>query len=265
MAICIDREVTNWLSERSSIGVTRISKEKNGKICQECYSHDNRKLLRSSSVIINVIEIQLFLLWPTCVYLVYCKFFSMFCLLKTWLLSLGCLEVSTGTDLLLVWLQGWAWHWQPKLHISSVIPLGLCRHSSAGAQGCQSQAQWQTESTGQTHGVTHPQVLSLHISSKQRAPATCPAREKEVRSLKPCVSPAAIFSLAAVTEDWEQGSVWPFQQLLPDACVCPVCTSDSCGCLPVFPGALCLEIWDGTTQSKNMVELAVPMLNKNTG
>lgn len=34
--------------------------EKNGKICQECYSHDNRKLLRSR-LVTSVIEIQLFL------------------------------------------------------------------------------------------------------------------------------------------------------------------------------------------------------------
>lgn len=97
------------------------------------------------------------------------------------------------------------------------------------------------------------------------APATHPVREKEVRSLKLCLSPAAICTLAAVKEDWKQGSTCQcclclLQQSLSDAYVCPVCASDSCGCLPVFPGASGLEIWDGTTQNKKMVERAVLML-----
>ena len=42
--------------ERTGTGVTRIPKEKNQMICQECYSHDNKKPLRSRSVI-NITEI----------------------------------------------------------------------------------------------------------------------------------------------------------------------------------------------------------------
>lgn len=72
---------------------------------------------------------------------------------------------------------------------------------------------------------------------------------------------------------WQgQGTGWHLPVLAlpaptaPVWCLCcPVCVSDSCGCVPMFPGALCLEIWGGTSQSKKRVELAVPMLNKNTG
>lgn len=43
--------------ERPSMGVTRTPKEKNQKTCQECYSHDNKKPLRSASAI-NVTEMS---------------------------------------------------------------------------------------------------------------------------------------------------------------------------------------------------------------
>lgn len=48
------------MSERAGTGVTRIPEEKNQKICQACYNHDNKKRLRSRSVI-NVAEILLVL------------------------------------------------------------------------------------------------------------------------------------------------------------------------------------------------------------
>lgn len=224
-----------------------------------------QEILRSSSVI-NVIETQLFLVWSNCIWCAAnaspCFVFPRhdFC---PWVrqrhpqgLTFCWWDCKAGCD---IGHPSHTLQWNSPQAVQTPAGLGpravIAQHT-------------ERQTTGQTHEVlTHR--FSPYTSAANRGPqppALWGRRRWEPQAL--CEPSCHLYPVCCDRAlGW--GSVshcWlcpPQQPCLTPAC--PLCVSDSHGCLPVLPGALCPEIWDGATHSEKLVELAAPMLNKNTG